>query len=136
MISSLPLTENFCRRTDLVKVELVVLKTWLTHECNQTDRQRPIVDANFKQRFYCRTAVLGADPYSCLPPCTVSRLWPSIYAKKSASFFDANNFNTTLVLRMPTIIQLTSSTFSYSFMNFASEFGGTILNLIQRKLFI
>ena len=31
-------------------VELVVLKTGCTHECNQTDRQRPIVDANFKQR--------------------------------------------------------------------------------------
>ena len=89
-----------------------------------------------KTQLYSRTAVLGADQDSCLPPCTVSSLRPSVYAKKSASFFDTNNFNTTLVLRMPTIIQLTSSTFSYSFMNFASEFGGTILNLIQRTLFI
>ena len=55
----------------------------------------------------------------CQVPCRFSLLKPNTYAEE----FTPEELKT-LVLRMPAIIQLTSSTFSYPFMHFASEFGG------------
>jgi hypothetical protein len=68
---------------------------------------------------YLQKTVLGEGD-SCLPPCQFSILRPRTY-------FDSGPGTATekvVVLRMPVIIKLTESTFSYPFMSFAAEFGG------------
>jgi hypothetical protein len=82
---------------------------------------------------YLRTAVLvssaspdkeeakGANTTSaCELPCQSSLIRLNKYAE---SYFLANE-DKFVVLRMPTIIQLTESSLSYSFIDFVSEFGG------------
>jgi hypothetical protein len=94
---------------------------------------------------YLRTAVLGtaaaggedgmaagaasaAPP--CQQPCRVSLLRMNTYAEP----FHIEEAEKVLVLHMPTIIQLTKSTFSYSFVDFASEFGGDDLSIIYHSI--
>jgi len=70
---------------------------------------------------YLKTTLLGKD--SCLPPCHFSILRPKAYFKNEYGDSDEK----LVVLRMPAIIKLTESTFSYPFMSFAAEFGGILL---------
>jgi len=85
---------------------------------------------------YLSTTVLGMDE-SCATPCTFSLLHPktffalastrSIAMSLSDEIQIAANSTYIVTIRMPEKILLTESTFSYPFMNFASEFGGEIL---------
>jgi hypothetical protein len=68
---------------------------------------------------FLKTAGLGSAGSSCAPPCQFNILKPKLYADVYR-----NEFDRTVVLRMPAIIQLTESSFSYPFMSFAAEFGG------------
>jgi hypothetical protein len=82
-----------------------------------------------------QTAVLESAPAeeddappSCEQPCRASLLKLNTYALD----LYVPDSEKTLVLRMPTIIQLTESRFNYAFMDFASEFGGTVhLRVVQ-----
>ncbi len=69
---------------------------------------------------YLQTTVLGEGD-NCLPPCQFSIL-------RTRTYFESNMVDSrrekVVVLRMPVIIKLTESTFSYPFMSFAAEFGG------------
>jgi hypothetical protein len=82
---------------------------------------------------YLRTAVLGssASPGKeeakgattaavCELPCQASLIRLNKYAEP---FYIAEE-NKIVVLHMPSIIQLTESSLSYSFIDFISEFGG------------
>jgi hypothetical protein len=89
-----------------------------------------IVDAQEAFSSYLRTAVHGSSgggeglpgaTAPCQQPCRVSLLRLSTYAEP----YLIAEAEKVLVLRMPAIIQLTESTFSYTFVDFASEFGGT-----------
>jgi hypothetical protein len=68
---------------------------------------------------YLQKTVLGKEA-SCLPPCQFSIL-------RSRTYFDSGTTTATekvVLLRMPAIMKLTESTFSYPFMSFAAELGG------------
>jgi hypothetical protein len=82
--------------------------------------------SSYLQRAVLESAPAGEDdgPSYCLQPCRASLLKLSTFAED----FYSLSLEKVLVLRMPTIIQLTESRFSYGFMDFASEFGG-ILNI-------
>jgi hypothetical protein len=69
---------------------------------------------------YLLTTVLG-EGGSCLSPCQFSILRPRTYFEFGKS---VSGEQSVVVLRMPVIIRLTESTFSYPFMSFAAEFGG------------
>jgi hypothetical protein len=70
---------------------------------------------------YLQKTVLGEGD-SCLSPCQFSILRPRIYFDSGNSAW--NQKEHVVVIKMPNIVKLTESTFSYPFMSFAAEFGG------------
>ena len=74
---------------------------------------------------YLRTTVLGTNG-SCSLPCQFSILRPKTYFVETIVDWKRCQKGEvhSVVLRMPTTILLTESSFSYTFMGFAAEFGG------------
>jgi hypothetical protein len=70
---------------------------------------------------YLQKTVLGEGD-SCSPPCQFSILRPRTFYDSGNSVWSEKEH--VVILKMPIIMKLTESTFSYPFMSFAAEFGG------------
>ncbi len=62
-----------------------------------------------------------------MPPCQFSILRPRTYSDSGNSVWYQKEH--VVVLKMPNIVKLTESTFSYPFMSFAAELGGRLYSL-------